>query len=345
MEVLIRSAATAASRKSESGFALVMMIMLLAMLVIVVMGLAMETGIRDRMAFNLEQGTEALYIAEAGLHDTTWQLRQNSAWRTGFSDKAFGHGAYSVTLQDITTGFFQNTIRINAVGTIGTDLEREIEANVYAYPQAMNYALYAVDEIQTEGGTSLSIVGAQGADLGVPQISVDWAWFKQQAQDAGQYIYGNVDINGDTTITGIWYIDGRLRHRQGHLTCYGTIIVYDEDNLDNGDFQMHDSADYLTIVSDRGLPALIAYDSVKLERGTITLRGFSAAVTDDYNIHQDVDIVGTVFSGDLVKIKDNASGMIRYDPYMVPRHPAGVGQTSGDYDIAMAEGGWRQILD
>lgn len=329
----------------ESGFALVMMIMLLAMLVIVGMGLAMETGIRDRMAFNLAQGVETLYIAEAGVADAAWQLAQNPAWRTGFTDKAFGSGAYDVTLQDITAGFLQNTVRVSAVGMIGDDLEREVDAHVYVYPKALNHALYCMEagELVKEGGHSVTIIGTELCSDTTPKVVVDWAAYKTIAQGQGRYVDGDLNVDWNWSDSGgTWYIEGNLNFKNGGAGTMtgGTFVVENDLMIDVED------GESITVNAGGNGAAFLAGQNVDFKNGRINIQGMVyCGLNLKIETEQGFTLAGNISSAEKLVIDSNAVGTIRWDPYLIPRHPALVGQASAPYDLAMAEGGWRQVLE
>ena len=57
--------------------------------------------------------SEARTIAGSGMNLTARSLFENSAWRAGFVNKAFGDGSFSCTVRDTTN----NRVRVTAVGT------------------------------------------------------------------------------------------------------------------------------------------------------------------------------------------------------------------------------------
>ena len=45
-----------------------------------------------------QRSTEAFYIMEAGIEDAISELLKNPGWRTGFQNKSFHNGQYSVSI-------------------------------------------------------------------------------------------------------------------------------------------------------------------------------------------------------------------------------------------------------
>jgi len=69
--------------------------------------------------------TQALMSAEAGLNDAFKEIRANSSWNTGFTNKAFNGGSYTVNFDGstiISTAISDHgfAARVQADITIGT---------------------------------------------------------------------------------------------------------------------------------------------------------------------------------------------------------------------------------
>jgi Tfp pilus assembly protein PilX len=86
------------TKRKNGGSAFLMVIFVIALMAAVVMGmLAMNTE-EIQVMRNQIYTAEALAIAEAGLNDAFAEMRADSSWTTGFTDKAFNGGSYTVTL-------------------------------------------------------------------------------------------------------------------------------------------------------------------------------------------------------------------------------------------------------
>lgn len=105
-------------------------VLLIAVFVIALLG-AVITGI---LQINTEEimlmqnhisAAKALAVAEAGLNDAFSQLRADSSWTTGFLDKAFDTGSYTVTV----SGSLPNLI-VQSTGTTSTGFTARVAADI-----------------------------------------------------------------------------------------------------------------------------------------------------------------------------------------------------------------------
>ena len=69
--------------------------------------------------------TEALATAEAGLNDAFFELRADSSWSMGFTDKAFDGGSYTVAV----TGSLPNLL-VSSTGISPQGFVTRVEADV-----------------------------------------------------------------------------------------------------------------------------------------------------------------------------------------------------------------------
>lgn len=77
---------------------LIMVVFVVALLGAIIMGMLQMNTEEIQIMRNHVRSVEALAIAEAGLNDVLAQLRVDSTWDTGFVDKPFCGGAYTVTV-------------------------------------------------------------------------------------------------------------------------------------------------------------------------------------------------------------------------------------------------------
>ena len=68
---------------------------------------------------------QALAIAEAGLNDAFSELRADSSWNSGFSDKAFDDGSYTVTV----SGSLPN-LTVESTGTSSQSFVARVRADI-----------------------------------------------------------------------------------------------------------------------------------------------------------------------------------------------------------------------
>lgn len=112
--------------KQESGSALLLVVFITALLAAVVLGNLQVNTEEIQLMQNHIHGAEAMAVAEAGLNDALAQLRLGAGWTSGFANKSFHGGSYTVTRDDATIasvaatsdGF---TARVEADVTIAPD--------------------------------------------------------------------------------------------------------------------------------------------------------------------------------------------------------------------------------
>lgn len=98
-----------------------MVVFVVALFSTAVMGILQINTEEVQLMQNHVYMAEAQAIAEAGLNDALAQLRQESAWIDGFTDKAFASGTYSVSVDGRT---------VTSVGTTRQGFVSSIEADL-----------------------------------------------------------------------------------------------------------------------------------------------------------------------------------------------------------------------
>lgn len=86
-------------RHRQAGTVLLIAIFIVALLSAVVMGILEVSTLDIQIMQNQVYAAEARMTALAGLNDAVAQLRLDSEWDDGFSDKTFNGGTYSVTIK------------------------------------------------------------------------------------------------------------------------------------------------------------------------------------------------------------------------------------------------------
>jgi type II secretory pathway component PulK len=112
-------------RKKNTGIVFLMTIFVIALLSAVVMGILQINTEEIQLMQNQVYAAQALAIAEAGLNDAFAQIRNQRSWDSGFSDKSFDGGRYTV---DITGTLPNRTIVSRATSSQG--FIAKLEANV-----------------------------------------------------------------------------------------------------------------------------------------------------------------------------------------------------------------------
>ena len=82
----------------SNGTALLLTVFVVALASAVVIGMLHVITEEIQVMRNQIYSAEALAIGEAGLNDAFAEIRADSSWTTGFTDKAFNGGSYTVTV-------------------------------------------------------------------------------------------------------------------------------------------------------------------------------------------------------------------------------------------------------
>jgi len=96
-----------------------------ALLAVVTVGILQLNTEEIQLMQNQIYAAEALATAEAGLNDAFAEIRTDSNWTTGFSDKSFNEGTYMVAV----TGTLPNRT-IVSTGTSSQSFTSRIEADI-----------------------------------------------------------------------------------------------------------------------------------------------------------------------------------------------------------------------
>lgn len=95
-----------------NGSVLLVTIFIVALFSAVVIGILQINTEEIQIMRNQIYAAQALAIAEAGLNDAFSELRADSSWTTGFTDKPFDGGSYTVNVK----GTLPN-LRIESIGS------------------------------------------------------------------------------------------------------------------------------------------------------------------------------------------------------------------------------------
>jgi Tfp pilus assembly protein PilX len=109
----------------HKGSAIILVIFIIALLAAVVMGMLQINTEEIQIMRNQIYAADALAVAEAGLNDAFSEIRADSSWNTGFTDKAFNGGSYTVTI-----GGASPSLTITSTGTSSQDFVGRVEAEV-----------------------------------------------------------------------------------------------------------------------------------------------------------------------------------------------------------------------
>ena len=113
------------ARLRNNGSVLLITIFVVALLSAITIGILQINTEEIQLMRNQIRAVEALATAEAGLNDTFAELRADSTWTTGFSNKAFNDDSYTVTV----TGSLPN-LTITSTGTSSQGFVAKVEADI-----------------------------------------------------------------------------------------------------------------------------------------------------------------------------------------------------------------------
>ena len=109
------------SRLKNSGSVFLITVFVVALLAVLTMGILQMNTEEIQLMQNQIYAAEALATAEAGLNDAFKELRTDPNWSTGFTDKAFNGGSYTVDV---------NSTTITSTGTSAQGFVARVEADV-----------------------------------------------------------------------------------------------------------------------------------------------------------------------------------------------------------------------
>ena len=126
------------AKRRNSGSVLLIAVFVIALLSALVMGMAQLNMEEIQLMRNHIFAAEALATTEAGLNDAFAEIRADSSWTTGFTDKAFNGGSYTVTV----TGSLPNRT-ITSTGTSAQGFVAKVEADI-TIGQNVGQSFYAI---------------------------------------------------------------------------------------------------------------------------------------------------------------------------------------------------------
>jgi Tfp pilus assembly protein PilX len=111
----------------HNGSALLITIFITALLSAITIGILQMNTEEIQLMRNQIFAAKAEAIAEAGLNDAFCELRTDSSWNSGFTDKVFDGGSYTVTV----SGSLPN-LTITSTGTSSQGFVAKVEADITA---------------------------------------------------------------------------------------------------------------------------------------------------------------------------------------------------------------------
>ena len=111
--------------KTKKGSVILIAVFAIALLATLVMGILQMNTEEIQLMVNHINSAEAQAIAEAGLNDAFSELRDDSSWTTGFTNKSFSGGTYTVSV----SGTLPN-LTLESTGTSSKSFVSRVEADV-----------------------------------------------------------------------------------------------------------------------------------------------------------------------------------------------------------------------
>ncbi|MCP4609595.1 MAG: hypothetical protein GY845_12865 [Planctomycetes bacterium] len=112
-------------KQKINGSVLLITIFVTALLSAVTIGILQINTEEIQLMRNQIYAAEAMAITEAGLNDAFSELRVDSSWISGFSNKVFDNGSYTVTV----SGSLPN-LTIESTGTSPQGFVAKVEAEI-----------------------------------------------------------------------------------------------------------------------------------------------------------------------------------------------------------------------
>jgi len=111
--------------KTEKGSVILIAVFAIALLATLVVGILQMNTEEIQLMVNHINAVEAQAIAEAGLNDAFSELRDDSSWTTGFTNKSFSGGSYTVTVSGTLP-----ILTLESTGTSEENFVSRVEADV-----------------------------------------------------------------------------------------------------------------------------------------------------------------------------------------------------------------------
>jgi hypothetical protein len=262
------------------------------------------TGLNKR-ALPLNENTAKRYkrliardIAESGANMAISRLFQDPKWRGGFGNTNFNGGQFSATVTSL-----DNVIALTATGEYGKTQEA-IQVKLLSSDK-WPYVIYANNDADFSNGKG-TITGDVHANnkvkLGNKYIligtitqtqpyvappTVDWNFFANQANAAGQYVVGDKTFTSSgSPYTGVWYITNTAKI-ENNAVINGTIVTGNDCR-----FTGNNVASMITAPAN--YPALVAKNSIIVEKNNAQIFGFIYAGNDFKMNGNNLTVIGAI---------------------------------------------------
>ena len=113
------------NKQKHTGSVMLMAVYVIAMMSALVIGMLQMNTEEIQLMQNHVNLAGAVATAEAGLNDAFYEIRNDSSWTTGFTNKAFNSGTYTVTVSGTLP-----TLAVQSTGTSAQSFIARVEADV-----------------------------------------------------------------------------------------------------------------------------------------------------------------------------------------------------------------------
>ncbi len=326
--------------KNQSGFFLAPVVGLMVILLSLAMTYSALNRGNTMVLRNDQQAQTAFYIMEAGIEDAIHELANSSTWRTGFSNKAFGSGTYTVTVQDVS-----GNVEVSSIGRIDNSSAKATGTVVLAVTPMgpFNYAIHSNQNININSGTGLiegdltainiysnnsSIVidGQQITPSASPVPTPDFASWQAIADTV---VVGSMTFYS-STYSGIWYVDGTVQIDSG-ATIYGTVVA-------TGHIEFNNSDHVSVIAGDTHVALLTQNNVLGSNSGDLYVEGvIYAQQSIQLNNQHTCEFKGSLVSPGDVHFNNSSSLHIDFDEALIGETPFAFLDNSGNSGGATIE--------
>jgi hypothetical protein len=237
-------------------------------------------------------------IANSGANMAISKLFQDPKWTGGFAGTNFNGGQFSATLTSS-----DNLIALTTTGKYGK-AQKAIQVKLLSTDN-WPYVIYANNDADFSNGKG-EITGDVHANNKVkignkytligtvtqtqPYVAppnVDWNFFANKASAAGQYVVGDKTFSSyGGPYTGVWYITNTVKI-ENNAVINGTIVA-GNDCLFTGNNVSS------TITAPENYPAILAKNSIVIEKNNATISGFVYAGNDFKMYGNNLTLLGAI---------------------------------------------------
>jgi len=120
---------------NQKGMVLLTTLIFVFLLVTFGVSLLTMTSNDIKLSTLQRDSTQAFYLAEAGIQRSIKELKNDFAWRGGFTDEFLGSGTYTVVIEDSNDdpSIPSNQVRVTSTGKVANSV-RKIETFVKKNP-------------------------------------------------------------------------------------------------------------------------------------------------------------------------------------------------------------------